>query len=75
MKLPSIPAAMVDKDHVPLSDEPLHLRFAKAVLLFHRGGQWTQADHTEWRRLTGTPLCTTKAIGDMARLVLEQKVP
>lgn len=55
----------------PLSDEPLPIRFAKACLLLHRGGPWTKEDHDTWARLTGTWLCTTRNLCDMARRVLE----
>jgi hypothetical protein len=65
------PTAPPDDLKVEVSSEPLPIRFAKAVLLFFRGGAWTVSDHREWLALTGEPLCTTRALGDMARRVIE----
>jgi hypothetical protein len=53
-------------------------RLARAVLLFHRGGPWTDADRVAWLELTGqqTASCaeaTTKVLGDLAREVLAQR--
>ena len=53
----------------PLSPAAMPVRLARAVLLFFRGGPWTPEDHTEWAANTGTPLCTTKNLCDMARQV------
>jgi len=49
-------------------DEILALRnLACAVLLFHRGGPWTDADRQMWLALTGTEEATTKTLCDFAR--------
>lgn len=53
----------------PLSTEPPGVRLARAVLLFHRGGVWTPEDHQTWASLTGTWLCTTKNLCELARQV------
>jgi hypothetical protein len=42
-------------------------RLARAVLLFHRGGPWTEADRYAWRGLTGEDEATTKVLCDLAR--------
>ena len=47
-------------------------RLARAVLLFLRGGPWTREDHENWVALTGSPLATTKTLGDMARRMIEE---
>jgi hypothetical protein len=45
-------------------------RLARAVLLFHRGGPWTDADRAVWLELTGQRDATTRVLGDLAREVL-----
>lgn len=57
----------------PLDPAPLPVRLARAVLLFHRGGPWTPEDHHAWASLTGTWLCTTKNLCDLARKVEGEK--
>jgi len=42
-------------------------RLARAVLLFHRGGPWTEADQQLWFMLTDTMDVTTKSLCDLAR--------
>jgi hypothetical protein len=44
-------------------------RLARAVLLFHRGGPWTEQDREVWLSLTGTPDATTRTLCDLARQV------
>lgn len=46
-------------------------RVARAVLLFHRGGPWTDADQRLWVMLTGAEDATTKALCDFAREALQ----
>ena len=43
------------------------VRLARAVLLFHRGGPWTDADRAAWLGLTGEHEATTKVLCDLAR--------
>jgi hypothetical protein len=45
-------------------------RLARAVLLFHQGGEWTPDNRAEWTVMTGTTEATTKALCDLAREVL-----
>jgi hypothetical protein len=45
-------------------------RLARAVLLFHRGGQWTGEMRNEWVMLTDSEDATTKALCDLARRLL-----
>jgi hypothetical protein len=44
-------------------------RLARAVLLFHRGGPWSDWDREVWRALTGADEATTRALCDLARTV------
>lgn len=44
-------------------------RLARAVLLFHRGGEWTLEDRITWHALTGTDESTTRTLCDLARHV------
>ena len=44
-------------------------KLVTAVLLFHRGGPWTDADAVAWEALTGTWEVTTKVLCDFARKV------
>jgi hypothetical protein len=44
-------------------------RLAEAVLMFHRGGQWTQEDRHRWTALTGSEDATTRALCDFARAI------
>jgi hypothetical protein len=48
-------------------------RLARAVLLFHRGGRWTEDDQEMWEALTGAKDATTKALCDLARVVRGQE--
>jgi hypothetical protein len=48
-------------------------KLARAVLLFFRGGQWTQDDREMWIVLTGQRDATTKALCDLAREVRGQE--
>ena len=41
-----------------------------AVLLFHGGGEWTNAKREEWKRLTGKDEATTKVLCDYIRSAL-----
>jgi hypothetical protein len=45
-------------------------RLARAVLLFHKGGEWTPDNLAEWRVMTGSMEATTKVLCDVAREVL-----
>lgn len=45
-------------------------RLGRAVLLFHRGGQWTGQDRNEWVMLTGEEDATTKVLCDLTRKLL-----
>ena len=47
-------------------------RLGRAVLLFHRGGQWTGQDRNEWEILTGEEDATTKVLCDLARKLLQR---
>ena len=47
-------------------------RLARAVLLFHRGGQWTGTDRNEWVWLTDEEDVTTVALCDLARRLLAE---
>jgi hypothetical protein len=42
-------------------------KLAAAVLLFHRGGEWTADDRAAWRALTDSEEATTKTLCDLAR--------
>jgi hypothetical protein len=46
-------------------------RLARAVLLFHRGGPWTDQDREVWRTLTGEDDATTRVLCDLARRVAD----
>lgn len=37
------------------------------VLMFHKGGQWTDEDKAEWKRITGFDEATTKVLCDYIR--------
>jgi predicted NUDIX family NTP pyrophosphohydrolase len=47
-------------------------RLARAVLLFHRGGPWTDDDRAAWRIVTGEDEATTKVLCDLARETMER---
>lgn len=47
-------------------------RFVRAVLLFHRGGQWTGTDRNEWVMLTNEEEATTRVLCDLARRLLQE---
>lgn len=42
-------------------------KLAAAVLLFHRGGEWSDNDRQMWRALTDSEEATTKTLCDLAR--------
>jgi hypothetical protein len=44
-------------------------KLARAVLLFHRGGEWTKSDSEMWLILTGVREVTTKTLCNLARQV------
>lgn len=48
-------------------------RLARAVLLFHHGGEWTHSDAEVWHALTGTHQATTKVLCDLARRVRSEE--
>ncbi len=46
------------------------LKVVNAMLMFHRGGEWTVDDRAKWTELTGATECTTKSLCDFARAQL-----
>jgi hypothetical protein len=60
---------MPDEPNAALAALPASERLAKAVLLFLRGGPWLPEDQAIWCALTGSPLATTRTLGDLARQV------
>lgn len=48
-------------------------KLAMAVLLFHRGGEWSPSDGELWRLYTGYGDATTKVLCDLARRVRSQE--
>ena len=48
-------------------------RLARAVLLFHLGGQWTEDNKAEWEVMTGSTEVTAGVLCDLAREVLEDE--
>jgi len=46
-------------------------RLARAVLLFHRGGPWTDEDRALWEALTGATDATSRTLCDVAREVVQ----
>ena len=46
---------------------------ARAVLLFHRGGPWTDNDRALWLALTEQEEATTRVLCDVAREVLRDE--
>jgi len=63
-----------------MSDDIIHAasisraeKLARAVLLFHRGGEWTAYDREMWIVLTGQHDATTKTLCDLAREVRGQE--
>jgi hypothetical protein len=46
-------------------------RLARATLLFHRGGMWTEQDRATWRTLTGSEHATTVTLCLLARAITE----
>jgi hypothetical protein len=67
------PSPPVEDLNADPSDEPLPIRFAKAVTLFLRGGAWTRDDHKQWLELTRSPLVLKSVITDMARQIIESE--
>lgn len=47
-------------------------KLARAVLLFFRGGPWTDEDRAAWREYTGQDEATSKTLGDFARSLLRE---
>lgn len=45
-------------------------KLARAVLLFHRGGPWSDTDRELWRHYTGSDDATTRSLCDLARRVM-----
>lgn len=45
-------------------------RLARAVLLFHNGGPWTDQERETWVALTGEYEATTVKLCDLARRIL-----
>ena len=48
-------------------------RLARAVLLFFRGGPWTDDDRAVWETMTGYPTPTAATLCDFAREVLSDE--
>jgi len=48
-------------------------RLARAVLLFFRGGPWTDNDRAVWVSMTGRPTPTAATLCDFAREVLSDE--
>lgn len=48
-------------------------RLARAVLLFHHGGEWTKADQQIWHALTGSHDATSRVLCDLARQVRSEE--
>ena len=46
-------------------------KLARAVLLFHSGGEWTQADRETWLELTGSVDASTLTLCNLARATAE----
>jgi hypothetical protein len=45
-------------------------RLARAVLLFHKGGEWTSDNLAEWEIVTDSSEVSTEVLCDVARQVL-----
>jgi hypothetical protein len=58
--------ARVGRDMAVLSNAEC---LARAVLLFHRSGPWTDWDREVWRALTGTDDATTRTLCMLARMI------
>jgi hypothetical protein len=54
----------------PSPSWPGNERLARAVLLFFRGGPWTDNDRAVWESMTGYPTPTAATLCDFAREVL-----
>ena len=48
-------------------------RLARAVLLFFRGGPWTDNDRAVWESMTGYPTPTAATLCEFAREVLSDE--
>lgn len=48
-------------------------RLARAVLLFHNGGPWTNQERETWTELTGEYEATTVRLCDLARRILASR--
>jgi hypothetical protein len=44
-------------------------RLARAVILFFRGGPWSEQDRELWRHYTGSDDATTRTLCDLARRI------
>ncbi len=68
--------SIVPEEHnetCPVVANPMRseIQLAQAVLLFHRGGPWTEEDRAAWLALTGSDEATTRTLCDLARRVLQ----
>lgn len=48
-------------------------RLARAVLLFHGGGAWTDDQRWQWTQLTDAEEATTRTLCDLARRVRKEE--
>jgi hypothetical protein len=48
-------------------------KFARAVVLFHQGGEWTRANSELWFALTKTDVATTRTLCDFARKIIDHE--
>jgi hypothetical protein len=48
-------------------------RLATAVLLFHKGGQWTDSDDILWEKLVGSSSATSRTLCDFCSQYSLQK--
>jgi hypothetical protein len=67
----SDPSGSGDHDAVEYVRADRRDRLARVVLLFHRGGPWSDEDRATWRNLTGEDEATTKVLCDLARRTIE----
>lgn len=49
---------------------PTLLALCEAVVLFNKGGHWTEEDNDRWHELTGTDVATGRAMCDRLRQVI-----
>lgn len=50
------------------------IKAAKATLMFHQGGPWSQANREAWLELTGREEASTRSLCDFVREQLEKAV-